>query len=189
MSGQTIDEPVLAALLRYWDAKRADGPMPARHAIDPLEMGGGLLPHLMLCDLYDRGTRVRFRLVGTTVVRRFGFDPTGRFLADQPRSSYFDLMGALHRVLYCERAPLYSESVFCWGARRRLEARHLLLPLTNGGPDPAIALLGISFASDTPFPPLLRSLNTIAQYCETHRSVVSLTAPRAWQAQRGRNVA
>ena len=94
-------------------------------------------------------------------------------------------MAALHRVLYCERAPLYSESVFCWGSRRRLEARHLLLPLTNGGPDPAIALLGISFASDTAFPPLLRSLNTIAAHCETHRSVVSLPAPRAWQAAAG----
>jgi len=163
--------------------------MPARHAIDPLEMGAELLPHLMLCDLYDRGTRVRFRLVGTTVVRRFGFDPTGRFLADQPRGSYFDLMAALHRLLYCERAPLYSESVFCWGARRRLEARHLLLPLTNGGPDPAITLVGISFASDTRFPPLLRSLNAIAAHGETHRSVLSLPAPRAWPAQRGRNVA
>ncbi len=138
--------PMLASLLAYWQGKRGDRPLPARRDIDPLEMGPNLLPHLLLCDLFDRGARVRFRLVGTIVVKRLGFDPTGDISRRVMTGGYGDLMAALHRLVYCERAPVYGESLFTWGADRRLTARHLLLPLTQDGPDPAIALAGLVFA-------------------------------------------
>src|SRR5579885_545802 len=166
-----LDHPILAPLYRYWQEKRGARALPARRDIDPLEMGPALLPHLMLGDLLERGARVRFRLVGTLVVKRFGFDPTGKYL-DAEKGGWFDLMGALARLLYSERAPVYAESLFIWGNGRRMEAQQLLLPLTQDGPDPAIALAGLVFRSTEPFPPSLRQLAATGQHRETLRLVL-----------------
>lgn len=188
MSAALVDHPTLASLLAYWQGKRGDRPLPARRDIDPLEMGANLLPHLLLCDLFDRGARVRFRLVGTIVVKRLGFDPTGKYLGDVMTGGYGDLMAALHRLVYCERAPVYGESLFTWGADRRLTARHLLLPLTQDGPDPAIALAGLVFHSAEPFPPTIRTLAS-ASHRETRRAVLKTAATNCWDENSGRIVA
>jgi hypothetical protein len=189
MPATLIDQPVLAALLRYWDEKRGGRPMPPRQAIDPLEMGPRLLPHLMLCDMFDRGTRLRYRLVGTQVVKQLGFDPTKQWLDAPARGGYFDLLAGLHRVVYCERAPLYSASVFRWDAKRRMDIHQLLLPLTNGASEPAIALVGIVCTSTEAFPPSLRTLDRAGNFVETERSAVSAPSSSSWTAAPGRNVA
>jgi hypothetical protein len=173
MRPKTFDDPVLDALFRYWNDKRGERSLPDRSVIDPLEMGASLLPHLLLCDLAERGARIRFRLVGTEIVKRFGFDPTGQFLSEVPEGAYFDALGALHLVAFLERAPVYSESRFRWGVNRRLDVRHLLLPLTNGGTLPDIALLGLSFRSAELFPPPLRALARDAQHVELSRAVLT----------------
>jgi hypothetical protein len=172
MPVSTVDHPLLLALLRYWQTKCFGQAMPARRDIDPVEMGPALLPHLLLGDLLDRGTRVRFRLVGTTAVKRLGFDPTGKYLEPGVKGGYFDLLASLHRLVYCERAPLYSESEFAWGSRRQLVARHLLLPLAQDGPEPSIALVGLVVSSDEVFPPPLRALGDGAAHRELCRIAV-----------------
>ncbi len=184
-----IDHPTLAALLSYWNAKRGASPLPARRDIDPLEMGSELLPHLVLCDLFERGTRVRFRLVGTAVVKRLGIDPTGKFLDDAATGGYRDRLAALHRLVYCERAPVFAESRFSWGAGRRLEAQHLLLPLSQGGADPAIALAGFVFRSSEPFAPTIRALAGTAEHEELRRLVARPMAAQDWDEGSGRIVA
>ena len=178
---------MLAALLAYWLDKRGGRPLPERRDIDPLELAPGLLPHLTLCDLFDRGTRARFRLVGTVVVQRLGFDPTGRYL-DQEKSGFFDLVAVLHRLVYCERAPVHATSVFAWGNDRRLEVQQLLLPLTQGGPDPAITLAAMLCRSTEPFPPTIRALSA-ASHSETQRRVLKSLAAHDWDHNAGRNVA
>jgi hypothetical protein len=180
--------PVLGSLLRYWQQQRGARSLPSRRDIDPLEMGPDLLPHLLLTDLFDRGTRVRFRLVGTTIVKRLGFDPTGRYIEGEMKGGWWELVGALHRLAYCERAPLYGESEFSWGAGRRLEARHLLLPLTQDGPDPAIALGAFVFASNEVFPPTIRALGDSAAHSELTRQVLKPGVREADRAA-GREVA
>jgi hypothetical protein len=187
MPASILDHPMLAALLAYWQEKRKGRPLPERRDIDPLEMAPDLLPHLMLCDLFDRGTRVRFRLVGTVVVKRLGFDPTGRYL-DREESGFFELVAALHRLVYCERAPVHAASVFVWGGERRLEVQQLLLPLAHGGPDPAIALDAIVCRSTEPFPPTIRALGA-SNHRETERRVLKTLAAPAWSRGAGRNVA
>lgn len=179
--------PVLGSLLRYWNAQREGRIMPARQDIDPLEMGPKLLPHLLLCDLQDRGARPRYRLVGTNVVRRWGFDPTGRYL-DETMGPYFAYLGDLLRQLFQERAPIQAGCAFRWGVNRELEANHLLLPLSKGGLDPAIALVGLTFRSDEVFPPQIRSLNGVGRFEQRGRAVIEpqdeIAAPRT-----GRSVA
>ena len=189
MSVAAITDPTLVALLDYWQMKRGNRTMPERRDIDPLEMGSYLLPHLVLCDLFDRGTRVRFRLVGTVVVKRLGADPTGKYLDAAVSGAYLEVAAALHRLVYCQRAPIYSESLFTWGTGRRLEARHLLLPLTQGGPEPAIALGGFAFHAAEPFPPTLRALAAKGAHEELRRLTPNLPVPREWVAAGGRNVA
>ena len=189
MTANPLSHPVLGALLRYWQQKRGTRTLPSRRDIDPLEMGPDLLPHLLLTDLFDRGTRVRFRLVGTTLVKRLGFDPTGRYLDGEMKGGWWDLVAAFHRLADAERAPLYGESEFLWDSGRRLEARHLLLPLSQDGPDPAIALGAIVFASNEVFPPPLRALRDVATHGELTRQVLkSLPEPDTGRAG-GREVA
>lgn len=189
MSPSPIDHPTLASLLRYWQEKRGERAMPTRRDIDPLEMGSALLPHLVLCDLFERGTRVRFRLVGTVVVKRIGTDPTGKYLDQAIAGPYRDLLAGLHRLVYCERAPVYSESVFTWNGARRIELQHLLLPLAQDGPDPAIALAGLALRSTEPFPPSLGTLSATGQHRETRRSVLQVPAAHDWLPDAGRSVA
>lgn len=182
MAPNPLDHPVLSALFRYWDNKRDGRMMPDRRDIDPLEMGGHLLPHLLLCDLRDRGRHVRFRLVGTKVVKRFGCDPTGQNLEDQLSGeaggdSYFEALAALHLLSFAERAPVYSESRFRWDVNRTLDLCHVLLPMTNGSSAPGISLMGLVARSENIFAPPLRRLSRPGQHVELCRTVLEPQAP------------
>lgn len=188
MPVNSLLHPVLGALLEYWQGKCNDGALPQRRDIDPLEMGPALLPHLVLTDLFDRGTRPRFRLVGTNVVRRLGFDPTGRYLAGEVTGGWSDFLGALHRLVYCERAPVEGESEFVWEPGRRFGIHHLLLPLAQDGPDPAIALACLVFTCDEPFVPTVRALMPHAAHVDVRRQVLK-TLPAAPGAGSDREVA
>ena len=174
MSRELFDHATLGALFRYWEKKRGSSGIPTRRDIDPIEMDRRLLPHLMLCELSGRGTVVRFRLVGTALAKRLGFDPTGQLLSDLPRTDYFDFLGSLIRRQACaEAAPNYGESAFYWAAKDRLDAGHLVLPLSTGRAEATIVLIGAVYESDGVFPPQICVLNGIAQHCVTKRAVVT----------------
>lgn len=176
MVAEVFSHATLSALFRYWDKKRNGRAMPARRDIDPIEMGPKLLPHLMLCELADRGTRIRFRLVGTFLVKRLGYDPTGHWLADLPKSDYLDYLAKVLRQTYDAAAPLYAASTFCWGVKGQLDAHHLLLPLTTtGGSEPNMVLIGTSYLSEEVFPPQIRALDSVAQHSAGKREI--LTSP------------
>ena len=177
MPQELFDHATLGALFRYWERKRGMRPMPPRHDIDPIEMDRRILPHLMLCEVSELGAVVRFRLVGTSLARRLGFDPTGQRLSELPRADYFDFLGSLVRRVFAEAQPIYAESAFYWASRGRLDARHLLLPLSAGGPEAAIVLIGTAYSSDDVFPPQIRTLNGIAQHCIGKREVVAASPP------------
>lgn len=181
MPAEVFNHATLSALFRYWDKKRAERAMPARRDIDPIEMGPRLLPHLMLCELGDHGDRIRFRLVGTFLVKRLGYDPTGQWLADLPKSDYLDFLAKTLRQTYAEAAPLYAASSFRWGTKSRLDTHHVLLPLTNGDTGTAMALVGITFASDDVFPPQIRTLDTTGQHHIGRREILALSPPASWR--------
>ena len=177
MPQELFDHATLGALFRYWEKKRGSRAMPARHDIDPIEMDRRILPHLMLCQVSGQGAVVRFRLVGTSLAKRWGFDPTGQRLADLPHADYFDFLGSLVRQVHAEAVPIYGESSFYWASKGCLEARHLLLPLSADGADPTIVLIGTHYSSDEVFPPQISVLNRIAQHCIGRRDVV-IAPPR-----------
>jgi hypothetical protein len=123
-------------------------------------------------------------------VKRWGFDPTGRYLDGEMKGGWWESLAALHRLAYAERAPLYGEGEFLWDdAGRRLEARSLLLPLTQDGSDPAIALGAIVFASNEAFAPTLRALAGVATHGERARQVLKDLPPPGSARVSGREVA
>jgi hypothetical protein len=87
--GTLADRRVLAApshrackaLLAYWQSKRSNGGLPQRKDIVPAEIPQ-LLPHLMIIEPVDGGSDWRYRLVGTAVTHRYGFDWTGKKLTE-----------------------------------------------------------------------------------------------------------
>jgi len=170
MPSELDNHTILGPLLRYWQAQRGNRRMPARKDIDPVAIAPFLLPHLLLCDLVDRGRRIRYRLVGTDVVRRWGIDPTGCFL-DEGMSPYFANLAELNRLVVMQRAPVHAVSALCWGVDREIEVHQLLLPLSESGTESAVTLIGIVLRSDEVFPPQIRSLHGICRFEERRKTV------------------
>lgn len=72
----------------YWRELAQDG-VPQRADIDPVRLKP-LLPFIMITEISDEPLRVRYRLVGTEVVRFTGMELTGRYL-DEIRMDDFSL--------------------------------------------------------------------------------------------------
>jgi hypothetical protein len=134
------DEPMMASLFAYWDSKRGARLIPDRQDIDPAEIEPQILPHLLLSEFCDDGQRVRFRIVGTKVVERLGFDGTGKFLDEFLTGSYLAYVASLHRDVWLHSAPVYSESKLGAGTRDHLTTRRIFLPISKGDIMPAMTL-------------------------------------------------
>ncbi|MBS4047294.1 MAG: PAS domain-containing protein [Alphaproteobacteria bacterium] len=78
-----LDKPILQQLQAYWDEKRGSRPYPGREDIDPLELRF-IIGHLILVDIEPDPLRFRYRLFGTAIVQRQGFDMTGKYLDQHP---------------------------------------------------------------------------------------------------------
>lgn len=140
------NDPVLTALHSYWDHQRRGRTVPDRRDIDPVDIGPGLLPNVALVDVVDGGARFRNRLVGTAIVERWGFETTGRFLDEiMSESSYREFIHELYRDACRFRAPVYSVSLFRWDVGTHMVTRRLYLPLTHGGGDITMILVGQTF--------------------------------------------
>jgi len=75
------EPPLLAALSRYWSAKRGDRPMPGRFDIVPGEIRYQLT-HVLLADVVEGGADFRYRLVGSGLHRSFPQVPTGKLMSE-----------------------------------------------------------------------------------------------------------
>jgi hypothetical protein len=145
---QVATQPVLHGLFQYWNGKRGPHLMPDRRDIDPTEIDRSILPHIMLFEM--TGARIRYRLVGTEVVRRSRFDPTGKYLDEVLQGSYLAHAQSVFRELADGQAPLYSESRFRWDIAGHLYARRIFLPLSWNGVSPGMALAAQLFESSGP---------------------------------------
>jgi hypothetical protein len=130
----------MLAFLDYWDARRGDRAVPDRADIDPVEIPPRLLPHLLLGEISEPGARLRYRVVGTELVRRFGREPTGRYADEVLGKSQYAYFTSLIRDLCIERCPVYSEARFDWDAGGHVVTSRLLVPLTRGGEETAMVM-------------------------------------------------
>lgn len=74
-----IESAAIRQLFLYWQSKCADGRIPRRTDIDPVDIPN-LVPNLMIADIEHDPFRVRYRLVGTKVVQMTGYEFTGKYL-------------------------------------------------------------------------------------------------------------
>jgi hypothetical protein len=143
MLSAITDDPILLSLFRYWDARRTGRLMPERRDIDALGMDPAALPFVALAEYVDEGRRIRYRLVGTEIVRRFDLDFTGRHTDEFLAGSYLAFINGLYRQMREHRAPVYSESVFRWDVAGHRSTRRIFLPL--GDTDVRMGLIGQTF--------------------------------------------
>jgi len=150
---ESFSDQRLQALFTYWSSKRGTRPMPSRADIDPGDLRP-LLPHLMLLDVVDAGSDMRYRLVGTEVERHLGRPVTGRLLGDLVSGAYRDYVLSLYRRVIADKAPVYSENSFDrdrgdYGMIAEFKRVHrLMLPLARDGRTIDMVLCGQIFTTN-----------------------------------------
>jgi hypothetical protein len=151
--GEPPDEPLLAELYAYWLQLRGDRIAPARSDIDPVDIPH-LLPHIALTEIVDgdsgAGRRFRYRLAGTQIEQRFGCSLTNRYLDELKHGGYLHYIKGLYDRLIAEKAPVYSESSFKTGDADVLQAKRLMLPLSEDGETVNMVLAGVVYADSDP---------------------------------------
>ena len=134
---QWLQDPVLAKALRYWQSKMPAGRLPGRAAIDPLELDGTLLPHIVLTEVVMDGgrRRFRFRLSGTAMSAAAGLELTGQFVDTlNPNKKYAAYIEGIYGLAMDTRRPVYSESLaLATRASATRTTRRLTCPLANDG--------------------------------------------------------
>ncbi len=80
-----IETPELQRLYRYWEESRRGRDFPARRDIDPLHFPY-ILGSVLLLDVLYEPLRFRFRLHGTDLVLRAGYDMTGKMADALPNA-------------------------------------------------------------------------------------------------------
>jgi hypothetical protein len=104
------EHTAIAALLKLWEQRRGDRDIPDRADFDPTSITPALLPHFVFVDVVDGGARLRYRLLGTAIVHRLGFDPTGKFLDERFSDGMVTYMMSLAREAVETRRPVFSKA-------------------------------------------------------------------------------
>ena len=136
----------LRRLFGYWQERRPGDALPGRAAIDPLDLSW-ILGDLSLVEVHraaDGILRFRFRLIGSRVAMRFGFDATGRWLDDFPGETYRRHIGdafsevAIRGTPHAERPNMMID-----GVMHNYEI--LRLPLAADGHQVDMLMIGADF--------------------------------------------
>lgn len=117
-------------LLAFWDARRGGRSMPERKDFDPLDMKPWL-SRLMLIEVIDGGRDFRYRLVGTDVTEKLGYEITGKLLSTVPSSpGKVPEFLEEHRVAVRTGRPVHViQDYFSEAMQRPIKYERLLLPL------------------------------------------------------------
>ena len=136
-TGDHIRNPRLCALLRYWNAKRGDRPMPSRADIDPVEIPR-LLPICLLADIDTPHPRIR--LLGTHATNAYGTETRGRTI---DRFDLGDFAPAwLEAFRIARESPVGAAGSFLTGTQFSL-VETMLMPLADDGGRPRYIFGGL----------------------------------------------
>lgn len=123
--------------LNYWRSLCGKRRLPARKDFDPADIPR-LLPKLMLADVStpkakSQAPQISFRLVGTEVVGRFGYELTGHHLSEIDYGARADDVADLYRRTVDSAQPQFELIDFQQNKGRHIRMQHLLLPLSDDG--------------------------------------------------------
>ena len=128
---EDIASPILRQLFLYWDTRRGGREFPARRDIDPLDFPYAL-GNVMLVDVLYGPLRFRFRLHGTELALRAGYDMTGKMIGQLPDPENRGVLLERCQTLVETRRPIFV------AANRLVDTRPcsyeaIWLPLSDGG--------------------------------------------------------
>lgn len=120
----------LRTLYRYWEGKRPGNALPGRQDIDPIELRG-YLGRIALAELRD-GELV-YRLVGSDLVAEWGFEPTGRRIADTLSPEHRETFLSPYAAVVQRACPMLAQLPMRTRPWRGLTVDALYLPLARDG--------------------------------------------------------
>lgn len=124
-----ITDAVLLRVFDYWQSRIRDGRPPARADIDPLEMPY-VMGNLILVDVERDPWRFRYRLAGSRVTNRLGFDPTGKYLDEHPDPNHRQTIQAVYTEVASTGLPkAYARDQYVDNRLRRYDV--LVVPLSG----------------------------------------------------------
>lgn len=116
-------------LLQFWRDHGTATTLPPRSVIDPLELRFAL-GHLVLFDVLHEPLDFRYRLTGSSLTSRFGYDLTGRMLDDHPDPAFRRIARAsLTEVVQSARPLAWHRRMVIDGRIHRFET--LVLPFAG----------------------------------------------------------
>lgn len=128
-----VSAPALHDLYAYWKSKRRAGGLPARGDIDPADLTF-LLGNIVLLEVVREASRLRFRyrLTGSVLTGRAGFDPIDTFLDEHPEPTFREMATRTMTTVVDSRRPYAAaRDMFIDGRVRRYDV--LALPLGADG--------------------------------------------------------
>lgn len=128
-----VSSGMILAVLAFWDARRGDGDMMPKDAVDPFALKP-FLPYLTISEFHEDPFRLRYRLVGTQIVRFVQRDFTGTWLHESGwPQDVIALNLALYGHVHATRRPLFGLSTVDWDGRSSYRFEWAVLPLTADG--------------------------------------------------------
>lgn len=126
--------PKINQIVAYWHARCRGGRLPARADINPCELKP-LLPNMFLigCPSRDDADWV-YRLIGTEIVEREGFDKTGKPVRDYYTGAAWPALRAEYLKCIEERRPVYlTDTAYHRLMRDSFDFERIFLPLASDG--------------------------------------------------------
>jgi hypothetical protein len=139
-----VHSPILRRLLADWEARRFAYTLPGRADFDVLDLKY-CLGSIALFDVLYEPLRFRFRVHGTGIVRRVGYEMTGKELDEMPspelvakmRAHFGRVMAARTPVVETRRRELIDDNI--------VECEVLVLPLASDGDTIDMLIAGVVF--------------------------------------------
>jgi len=127
-----IKTPSLQRLYEDWDRRRRGRPFPARCDFDVLELGY-IVGNLSLLDVCYDPLRFRFRLHGSRVTERVGYEMTGKHVDELPTPLMREMVQRHYAAVIERREPLVEVRERQIVDDRILPCEVLALPLASDG--------------------------------------------------------
>jgi hypothetical protein len=140
----SIRTPALLRLHRDWEKRRAGREFPARRDFDVLDLQYAI-GQLALLDVVHTPLRFRFRLHGTGISQRVGYDMTGKDLDDLPPPKVREAMRQHFSAVVAERTPLVEMRERQVTDDSFISSEVLVLPLARDGATIDMLLVGVAF--------------------------------------------
>jgi hypothetical protein len=126
-----LNDGRLQRFFAYLEGKRGTREFAARRNIDPLDFAY-VLGNVVLVDVLHAPLRFRYRLVGSVLSARAGYDLTGSFVDDHPDVQYGAYVAARYAETVTSRRPTGGTYNLLLGHRLR-QYQCLRVPLSDDG--------------------------------------------------------